>query len=81
MRSRGKNARADDVVEELLSARDGAWLLAVLLGGVSEEVINHAVQQGGELVQLLRGPVRQGSLHAGGAGLADAVRCCPACGG
>src|SRR5580693_1111518 len=27
------------------------------------------------------GPVRQGGLHAGGAGLADAVGCCPACGG
>ena len=39
------------------------------------------MQQGGELVQLLRRPVRQGSLHAGGAGLADAVRCCAARGG
>ena len=38
--------------------------LAVLFGGVGEEVIDHAVQQRGELVQLLRGPVRQGSLHA-----------------
>jgi hypothetical protein len=45
-------------------------------GGVGEEVIDHAVQQGGELVAFLRGPVRQGGLHAGGAGLADAVGCC-----
>jgi hypothetical protein len=42
----------------------GCWWSARWLGGffflcgVGEEVIDHAVQQGGELVQLLRGPVR-----------------------
>ena len=45
----------------------------VFAGGLGEEVIDHAVQQGGELVAFLRGPVRQGGLHAGGAGLADAA--------
>src|SRR2546430_1037673 len=57
------------------------WLAGFFSGGVGEEVIDHAVQQGGELVQLLRGPVRESGLHAAGARLADAVRCCPACGG
>ena len=57
------------------------WLGGFFGGGVGEEVIDHAVQQGGELVAFLRGPVREGGLHAGGAGLADAVGCCPACGG
>ena len=42
----------------------GCWWSARWLGGffflcgVGEEVIDHPVQQGGELVQLLRGPVR-----------------------
>ena len=34
-----------------------------LLGVVGQEVVDHAVEQGGELVQRVRGPVRQGSLH------------------
>jgi hypothetical protein len=34
------------------------WLGGFFLCGVGEEVIDHPVQQGGELVQLLRGPVR-----------------------
>jgi hypothetical protein len=32
-------------------------------------------------VQFLGGPVREGGLHAAGAGLADTVGCRPACGG
>jgi hypothetical protein len=37
--------------------------LGSLLGVVSQEVVDHAVEQGGELVQRVRGPVRQGGLH------------------
>ena len=52
---------------DFAAARSGRWLLAFFGGGVGEEVIDHAVQQRGELVAFLRRPVRQGGLHAGGA--------------
>src|SRR4029077_15605162 len=48
--------------------------LGSLLGVVGQEVVDHAVEQGGELVQRVRGPVRQGGLHAASAYLADAAR-------
>ena len=72
-----------DAVRRCTSLRwwSACWLSGFFGGGVGEEVIDHAVQQRGELVAFLGGPVRQGGLHAGDAGLADAVGCCPACGG
>jgi MFS family permease len=50
-------------------------------GGVGEEVIDHPVQQRGELVHFLRGPRRESGLHGAAARLADAVGCGPACWG
>jgi hypothetical protein len=44
--------------------RSAGGLAGFVLGGVGEEVVEHAVEQGGELVQLGRGAVRQGGLHA-----------------
>jgi len=49
-----------------------------LLGVVGQEVVDHAVEQGGELVQRVRGPVCQGGLHAASAYLADAAGRCGA---
>jgi len=51
--------------------RPAARLAAFVFGGVGEEVVDHAVNQGGELVQVTGRPVGKGGLHVFPAGLAD----------
>jgi hypothetical protein len=43
--------------------RLAAWLAAFMPGGVGEEVLDHAADQRGELVQVAGGLVGQGGLH------------------
>jgi len=54
-----------------VDVRLAAWLAGFVLGGVDEEVVDHAMEQRGELVQVAGGPVSQGGLHVFPAGLAD----------